>query len=71
MRSKVEMIQKQEEILPSREVRSTKVQEKFAEKENEMPLLDGGTSHAKERLSKTQQKLDENQRTITSNQQVS
>ena len=71
MRSKVEMIQKQEEILSSREVRSTEVQEKFAEKENECLCLTKELSHAKERLSQTQQKLDENQRTIASNQQVS
>jgi len=67
MRSKVEMIQKQEEILSWREVRST---EALAEIENECLCLTEELSDAKERLSQAQQKLDENQRTITSNQQM-
>ena len=71
MKSKVEMIRKQEEILSSREVRSTEVEEKFTEKENECFCLTEELSDTKERLTQAQQKLDENQRTIASNQQVS
>jgi len=51
MRLKVEMIQKQEEILSSREVRSTEVQEKFVEKENERLCLTEELLDANEHLS--------------------
>jgi len=72
MRSKVEMMQKQKEILSSREVRSTEVQEKFAKKGYECLCLTEELSNAKEeRPSQAEQKLDENQRTIANNQQVS
>jgi len=70
MKSKADLIQKQEEILASVEFRSTELQERFVDKETECGCLGKELSMAKQHLSQARQKVEENQRTLASNQQV-
>ena len=70
MKSKVEMIQKQEEILASREIGSTDTQEKLMERENACHKLEHELALVKQQLAESQQSLDENKKTLSSNQQV-
>jgi chromosome segregation ATPase len=70
MKSKADLIQKQEEILASVEFRSTELQERFVDKETECGCLGKELSMAKQHLSQARQQVEENQRTLASNQQV-
>ena len=71
MKSKVEMIQKQEDILASSEFGATEVKEKLAEREHACYRLEQDLEMAKKRLAEAEKSLDENQKKLSSNQQVS
>lgn len=71
MKSKVEMIQKQEEILSSKEISSTEIQERLLEREMEYRKVQEDLAVAKMELDKANDHLNENKKTMTNNQQVS
>ena len=71
MKSKVEMIQKQEEILSSKEISSTEIQERLLQREMEHRKVEENLGVAKMELDKANERLNENKKTMTNNQQVS
>ena len=71
MKSKVELIQKQEEILASREMNSTDTRENLVEANHTCAQLEQELEQVKKQLVEAEKGLDENKKTLSSNQQVS
>lgn len=70
MRSKVEMIKKQEEILVSRDIVSAEIQGKYREKEDACNRLEQELAIAKEQLLEYKKHLEEKQQELSNKQQV-
>lgn len=70
MRSKVEMIKKQEEILVSRDMMSAEIQGKYREKEDACNRLGQELLTAKEQLLECKKQLEEKQQELLNKQQV-
>lgn len=70
MKSKVDLIQKQEEILASKEISATEVMLQLEQSQNDLVKMDSELALLKKELGDANKIIDENKKTLANNQQV-
>jgi hypothetical protein len=70
MKSKVDLIQKQEEILSSNEMNSFEVNQRLEQAQKDLTKMQDELTNVKKELDDANKVIDENKKTIENNQQV-